>query len=329
MVELFIVIVLGFILDLMIGDPHYRYHPVRIMGGGIAFFEKILRRFRLDGLGGGILLVLIVEIISLSGYILIRVILYFIHPILALCFDIFICYSCLALKDLMDHMKPVIHGLESNNLSEAREAIAKVVGRDVRYLDEEGIERAAVETMAENFVDGFFSPLFWFLAGGILAYSIGFSPVMPAVCLMIASKAGSTLDSMVGYKSPEYAQFGKAGARLDDFINFVPARLSLIILFFGAWISGLHPVNGLSIALKDRMKHDSPNAAHAESFVAGALNIRLGGPTVYHDGLKEKPWLGEGYADPTMEQIYRTAMLIRVSSWVSMAVTFAILLLIK
>jgi adenosylcobinamide-phosphate synthase len=328
MVELFIVIVLGFILDLIIGDPHYRYHPVRIMGGGIVFFEKILRRFRLDGLGGGILLVLIVEIISLSGYILIRVILYLIHPIPALCFDIFVCYSCLAIKDLMDHMKPVIHGLESNNLSEAREAIAKVVGRDVRYLDEEGVGRAAVETMAENFVDGFFSPLFWFLAGGILGYILGLSPVMPALGLMIASKVGSTLDSMVGHKSPEYAEFGKAGARLDDLVNFVPARLSLIILFFGAWLSGLHPVSGLRVALKDRMKHDSPNAAHAESFVAGALNIRLGGPTVYQDGLKDKPWLGEGYADPTMEQIYRTAMLIKVSSWVSMAVTFIILLLI-
>jgi len=301
MVELFIVIVLAFILDLIIGDPHYRYHPVRIMGGGIAFFEKILRCFRLDGLGGGILLVLIIEIVSLSGYILIRSGLHLIHPILALWFDIFMCYSCLALKDLMDHMKPVMRGLESNDLSEAREAVAKVVGRDVRYLVGEGVGRAAVETMAENFVDGFFSPLFWFLAGGISAYIFGLSPVMPALGLMIASKVGSTLDSMVGYKSPEYAEFGKAGARLDDFINFVPARLSLIILFFGAWISGLHPVNGLRVALKDRMKHDSPNAAHAESFVAGALNIRLGGPTVYHDGLKEKPWLGEGCADPTME----------------------------
>jgi len=329
MVELFIVILLGFLFDLSIGDPHYRCHPVRIMGGGITFFERILRRFRLDGLGGGILLVLIMEIVSLSGYISIRVVLHLIHPIPALCFDIFICYSCLALRDLMDHMKPVMRGLESNNLSEAREAVAKVVGRDVRYLDEQGVSRAAVETMAENFVDGFFSPLFWFLAGGISAYILGLSPVMPALGLMIASKVGSTLDSMVGYKSPEYAEFGKAGARLDDLVNFVPARLSLIILFFGAWLSGLHPVNGLRVALKDRMKHDSPNAAHAESFVAGALNIRLGGPTVYQDGLKDKPWLGEGYADPTMEQIYRTATLIRVSSWVSMAVTFIILLLIK
>jgi len=327
--ELFTVILLGFLLDLSIGDPHYRCHPVRMMGGGITFFERMLRRFRLDGLGGGIVLVLIMEIVSISVYISIRVLLHLIHPIPALCFDVFICYSCLALKDLMDHMKPVISGLASNNLSEAREAVAKVVGRDVRYLDKDGVGRAAVETMAENFVDGFFSPLFWFLAGGILAHILGFSPVMLALGLMIASKVGSTLDSMVGYKSPEYAEFGKAGARLDDVVNFVPARLSLGILFLGAWLSGLHPVNGLRMALKDRTKHDSPNAAHAESFVAGALHIRLGGPTVYHDGLKEKPWLGEGYVDPTMEQIYRTMTLIRVSSWVSMAITFAVLLLIK
>ena len=183
--------------------------------------------------------------------------------------------------------------------------------------------------MAENFVDGFFTPLFWFLTGGILAYILGFSPVMLALSFMIASKVGSTLDSMVGYKSSEYIEFGKAGARLDDFINFLPARLSLIALFLSAGLTGLHPVNGLKTALKDRLKHDSPNAAHAESFVAGALKIRLGGPTVYHDGLKEKPWLGEGYADPTMEQVYKTTTLIRVSSWVSMAMTLAVLLLAK
>ena len=152
---------------------------------------------------------------------------------------------------------------------------------------------------------------------------------MPALGFMIASKVGSTLDSMVGYKSPEYAEFGKAGARLDDFINFLPARLSLIILFFGAWLSGLHPVNGLRGALKDRLKHDSPNAAHAESFLAGALNIRLGGPTVYEGKLKEKPWLGEEYADPTIRQIYKTMAFIKVSSWVSIVVTSAILLLVK
>ena len=150
-----------------------------------------------------------------------------------------------------------------------------VVGRDVRFLDEKGVCRASVETLAENFVDGFLSPLFWCLMGAVLANLLGLSPIKTAMSFMLAFKVASTLDSMVGYKNPDYIDFGVAGARLDDIMNFIPARFSLIILFVGAGISGFHPVNGLKAAMGDRLKHESPNSAHAESFVAGALDIRL------------------------------------------------------
>lgn len=166
-------------------------------------------------------------------------------------FDLFICYSCLALKDLVVHIKPVIHALETGDLPEARKRIALVVGRNIQSLDDKGVSRAAVETLAENFVDGFLSPVFWYLLGGILACILGLSPVITALSFMLAFKVGSTLDSMVGYKSPRFMDFGWASAKLDDVMNFIPARLSLIILFFGAWISGLHPLDGLRVALRD------------------------------------------------------------------------------
>jgi adenosylcobinamide-phosphate synthase len=134
---------------------------------------------------------------------------------------------------------------------------------------------------------------------------------------------------MVGYRNPEYIDFGLTGARLDDIMNFVPARFSLIILFVGAGISGLHPVHGLKVAMRDRLKHDSPNAAHAESFVAGALEIRLAGPVKYHDTLKDKPWLASGNPDPGPVHIKKTVLLVKHSAWVAVAISlFALFLFV-
>jgi len=328
MLELAIVLFLAFILDLLLGDPRYRLHPIRLIGRCIALFTRILRRAGLDGRWGGVVLVMMVVFTFLTAFLAPSLVLHHIHILLGLGFDLFICYSCLALKDLFYHMDKVIHALEGGNLAEARKEIAMVVGRDVRFLDEKGISRAAIETMAENFVDGFLSPLFWYLSGGILGYIFGLSPVITAISLMFVFKVASTLDSMVGYKDSEFMEFGWAGARLDDLMNFVPARLSLITLFVGAWICRLKPSEGISVALRDRLKHDSPNAAHAESFVAGALEVRLGGPTVYPDGQKDKPWLGEGNPDPLPQHIRRTASLLTRSAWVAVGCSICALVLL-
>ena len=152
------------------------------------------------------------------------------------------------------------------------------MGRDVRYLNKEGIIRATIETMAENFVDGFLTPVFYFFAGGIIGFLSGLPVAMTGTAFMLASKVASTLDSMAGYKTPEYYAFGWAAARFDDLVNFLPARLSLAVLFVGSAVSGLSPLKGLRVAFRDRLKHDSPNSAHAESFAAGAMGVRLGGP---------------------------------------------------
>jgi len=328
MLELACILFFGFLLDIAIGDPRYRFHPIRIIGQAISILEKIMWKFGLNGRGGGIIFVMILLTTFLCVYLLTSLALYRLYSPLGLCFDLFICYSCFALKDLINHTRPVIRALEAHNLSEAREGIAKVVGRDVKYLDEKGISRAAIESLAENFVDGFLSPLFWYLIGGILASLSGIPPLKIALCFMLAFKVISTLDSMVGYKTPKYEQFGWAGARLDDCMNFIPARLSLIILFAGAWISRLHPLDGLKVAVRDRLKHDSPNAAHAESFVAGALHIRLCGPIMYPNGVKKKPWLGDGKVDPGPTEIRRTAFLVMLSAWIAIAVHISTLLLL-
>jgi len=295
------------------------------MGKGVSLSEKMLGKLGWNGRGGGILLVLILECSSVSAYLLVSFALHHIYLPLGLCFDLYTCYSCLALGDLVNHIRTVIRSLESGRLDKARESIAMVVGRDVKSLEEEGVCRAAVETMAENFVDGFLSPLFWCLAGGILANLLGLYPVKTALSFMLFFKVASTLDSMVGYKSPKYEQFGRAGARLDDFMNFIPARLSLAVLFAGAFFTGLHPLQGLRVALRDRLKHESPNSAHAESFAAGALNSRLGGPTTYSEGLKDKPWLGDGDIDPGPKHVRRTALLVKCSAWIAVVVVLSIL----
>ena len=320
-------ILLGaFILDLFLGDPPYRLHPIRMIGQGIDYLQKALCSLGLDGRIGGILLTFLIGSASVGGYLLGTFTLHHLYPPLGWLFDLFVCYSCLALKDLIHHIKPVVRALENNDLDEARGKLSMVVGRDVRLLNKEGIARGAVETLAENFVDGFLSPIFWYVTGCVIAYAFGKYPITIAISFMLVFKIASTLDSMVGYKSAEYILFGRAGAKIDDFMNFVPARLSLFVLFAGAWISGLKPIQGLKVALRDRLKHDSPNAAHGESFVAGALDVRIGGPIRYPDGLKNKPWLGNGSPNLEPRHIQKTAVLIICSALVVIAIITALLL---
>jgi adenosylcobinamide-phosphate synthase len=323
MLELAAIIFLGFSLDALIGDPRYRYHPIRIIGRWITLIEKGIRGRGWNGKGGGLLLVATIQICALCCYLTASLLLHSLYRPLGLAFDLFICYSSLALKDLAAHAKPVIQALEKGDLHEAQNRIGLAVSREVRFLDAEGVSRAAVETLAENFVDGFLSPVFWYLVGSFLALVLGLPLVITAVSLMLVFKVASTLDSMVGYRSPEYLFFGWGGAKLDDLMNFVPARLSLIILFLGAWISGLHPLKGLRTARRDRLKHDSPNAAHAESFFAGTLDVRLCGPAVYRGALKEKAWLGNGNRDPGPEDIRKAAVLVRYSGWITILLSVA------
>ncbi|MBN1102598.1 MAG: cobalamin biosynthesis protein CobD [Deltaproteobacteria bacterium] len=313
----------AYLLDLSIGDPRYSAHPVRMIGRFITHAERIIRSAGAGGRGGGGILVLATAGVSLLGYFgLVRLVTW-IHPCVLALFQVFIVYSCLALGDLLDHIRPVIQALEAGELNRAREYLARTVGRDVRVLDEQGVARAAIETLAENFVDGFLSPLFWFFSGWAISSFLDFGRMSWAAGLMLLFKVASTLDSMVGYKDERYLCFGWAGARLDDLMNFIPARISILFLAVGAGVIGMNGIRGLRVALRDRLKHDSPNAAHAESFTAGALGIRLGGPTMYPEGEKKKPWLGEGKEEAGTLHIRQTLRLVRITSLVSI-LTFLI-----
>jgi len=216
------------------------------------------------------------------------------HPYAAVAFDVFVVYACLALKDMARHALPVAAALEADDLPSARAAVQRIVGRDAAVLDAPGVARAAVESVAESFVDGFFAPVCWFVAGALLAGVAGADALPWAVGAALAYRTINTLDSMVGYRDARYLLFGRVSARLDDALNFVPARLSLPILFLAAGMCRLDARAGWRSARRDRLKHESPNAAHAESFAAGALGLRLGGPLQYPDGPLDKPWIGDG-----------------------------------
>ncbi len=314
-----IMLISGFILDLIIGDPIYRYHPVRIIGNFIGVMQKILKGVCPDNKASGVCLAMLTVLFSLSIYLLLFVLFNKIHPAAVFLLNVYLIYSLIALKDLVKHCRPVIDALNDKDLIKARKSIGTIVGRDINYLDESGIIRAAVETLAENFVDGFLSPVFWYAAGCMIGTFVHINAVNSGVVFLILFKVVSTLDSMVGYKTEKYREIGWAGARLDDLMNFVPARLSLIILFLGSIFSGLNPLSGFRTYLRDRLKHESPNSAHSESFVAGTIRARLGGPTRYSDGIKDKPWLGEEFPDPDLDNIMRVIRLLLFSSFITVS----------
>jgi adenosylcobinamide-phosphate synthase len=317
----------AFVLDLLLGDPPFLFHPVRLIGAAISAFEKLLLRLRWSGLGGGIVLVTMTIGLAIGTYLILRHCIGGKHPFLATVLDLYLAYSCLALKDLCKHAEPIAESLVRGDLTQARTELQNIVGRDTSSLNPEGVAKGAVESVAENFVDGVLSPLFWYSVTAVFSHVFGCpAPAAAGIVGMLAFKAISTLDSMVGYRSEHYLLFGRPAARLDDLANFLPARLSLIILSIGAVLSGEKAWAGWQISRRDRLKHLSPNAGHSESFVAGALGIRLGWPTVYQEEIVEKPWLGNGDEEVGADHIRRCFRLIYRSSWFTCLVFAAALL---
>jgi adenosylcobinamide-phosphate synthase len=314
------ILISALVLDLILGDPPFRFHPVRLIGSTISGLERLFLRLGWSGLGGGALLASSTIAVFLVLYLVVRSFLGRLHPFLTSVLDLYLAYSFLALKDLLNHATPVAQALARSDLTHARTALQKIVGRDTSNLDTEGVVRGAVESVAENFVDGVLSPMFWYTLLAVLSHVFGCpAPAAAGILTMLSFKVISTLDSMVGYRSNHYLLFGRPAARLDDLANFLPARLSLIILYIGAVFSGESAREGWKIALRDRRKHPSPNAGHPESFAAGALGIKLGGPSAYQEGVVDKPWLGSGDGQPDPSHIRRCCRLVYRSSWVALS----------
>jgi adenosylcobinamide-phosphate synthase len=313
-----LIITSAFLLDLLFGDPEYRLHPVRLIGRLIGSSYMWASKLPINRRLSGVLIVFFVLFVSICSYLFFWILFSYFN--LALLLDVFLAYSFIAIKDLVDHVNPIIESLKKGELSQARYYLSKVVGRDTRRLDKEGIIRAAVETIAEGFVDGFFSPLFWFFAGIPVGCPVGF---------MLGYKVINTLDSMLGYKSEQLKEIGWASARLDDLVNFVPARVSILFLLIGAFICRLSLKRALYVTLRDRLKHSSPNSGHSEAFFAGAIGIKLGGPTYYFYGLVQKPWIGDEVKKVDTSDILTALRLAKTTSFFCMFCCFLMPLLFE
>ena len=279
-------------LDLLLGDPHWMPHPVRWMGKTISALERLLRRIfpksPIGERGAGIVLALALPILFGGGSALILWGLGQVSPWLSWVVQLWFTYQLLAARSLQKESMAVYYPLKKHDLEGARQAVSRIVGRDTQALDETGVAKAAVETVAENTCDGVTAPLIFLFLGGLPAG--------------MAYKAVSTLDSMVGYKNEKYRWFGWASARLDDVLNFIPARLSGLLMCIGAaLLPGCSGPRAWSIFWRDRRKHASPNSAHTEAAAAGALHIQLGGSNYYFGKLVEKPTIGD--ADHPVEPL--------------------------
>jgi adenosylcobinamide-phosphate synthase len=304
-------ILIAVALDLVIGDPRWFPHPVRLMGNLAMALEPHFRAIvESPGLAGIItaLVVIVTTAICATGLVFsCRAI----HPVAGDLMSVFLIYTGIAARDMVDHSSKVYEALKDGSLEDARSRVAMICGRDTDRLDEAGIVRATVESVAENAADGVISPLFYAVIGGPIA--------------IMAYKAVNTLDSTFGYKNPKYSEFGWFSAKLDDWANFIPARLTGILIPFAAFVLNLNAVRSYQILARDRLRHPSPNAGQAEAAIAGALGIQLGGLSYYDGEASNKPTLGEPLMTPGPKHIHQANWLLLVTSGLALALLLGIM----
>ena len=294
----------GFVIDLLLGDPAWMPHPVVFMGRCISALEKSLRRIfpktPKGELVGGVILAAVLPLGTLAFTGLCVWGLGLVHPVLGFALQVLWCWQALAAKGLRQESENVRRALDTGTLDDARKAVSRIVGRDTAALSREGVIRAAVETVAENFSDGVVAPLFWMLIGG--------AP------LALAYKAVNTMDSMVGYKNDRYLYFGRAAAKLDDAANWLPSRLAALLLVAAAPLTGQNAKRAFVLWRRDRRKHASPNSAQTESAMAGALGVRLAGPASYFGKVHQKPWIGDDTRPIEPQDITRAGRMLYAGS---------------
>ncbi len=276
--DLSLQILIAFALDLVIGDPKGWPHPVRWIGKTASRLESATRKRFADPFAAGTVTAVGMIAGTFATVWALLAMLGALHPWAETLASIYCIYTALSVRSLFDESRPVRQHLERGGVTEARQSLAHIVGRDTESLDQRGIVRATVETISENTVDGIVAPLFYACLGG--------AP------LALAYKAVNTLDSMFGYKNEKYLRFGKAAARIDDAANWIPARLAAPIMTLGAALCGKNALRACKTVLRDGSRHASPNAGIPEAAVAGALGIRLGGSAFYGGEKMDKPWIG-------------------------------------
>jgi adenosylcobinamide-phosphate synthase len=304
--------------DLAVGDPVYRFHPVRLVGATILALEDALRRIGADGYLGGVVLTIGVSFGWTAGLTLLIAAAWAVTPWLGWLVHVFVLYSFVALGDLVRHVTRVEAAASSGEIDRARQALSHLVGRDTAAIDAEGCRRAAIESLSESLTDGFTSAVFWYVIAGI-----------PGLVLF---KVVSTLDSMVGYKTPRYLQFGWCGARADDVMNYVPARLTwLLLAATAAVVPRCSARKACVIGWRQHRCLPGPNAGWSEAAAAGAIERRLVGPIWNHGALVTDIWIGDPRDPPagSADDVSRALTLVLGAGLVATLLASAVLWLIR
>ena len=301
-------VVLGFGIDLIVGDPHSIPHPVIFIGKLISTMEKLVRKIfpktiKGENFAGGVLWLVVVAI-SITVPALLLWLCYGIHVWLGLAIESIMCWQILATKSLKDESMKVYAALKTGNIAKSRYAVSMIVGRDTENLDDKAVARAAVETVAENTSDGIVAPLIFLAIGGA---PLGFF-----------YKAVNTMDSMLGYVEMPYKNIGLVPAKMDDVMNVIPSRLSALIMLLAGWLLKLNVKNGWKIFRRDRFHHASPNSAQTESVCAGLLGLRLAGDAWYHGVIHKKKYIGDALREIEYEDILRACRLLYVTAVLSL-----------
>ena len=301
-------LIIGLVLDTILGDPYTMPHPVRLIGHMISACEKIVRKNMPNNLRlGGTLLAIAVSGVSFAVSLIIVLIAYRISSVLGVLAEGIMCYYLIAAKCLKNESMKVHKAIAANDIEGARKAVSMIVGRDTERLDEKGIIKATVETVAENTSDGVTAPVMFMALGGA---PLGFF-----------YKAVNTMDSMIGYKNEKYADIGRTAAKLDDVLNYIPSRLTALAMTAAAFILGYDGKGAYRIWKRDRYNHASPNSAQTESACAGALGIQLAGDAYYFGELHKKPYIGDKQRDVENGDIVRANRLMYGSALIITAVS--------
>ncbi len=338
---------LGFLLDLLLGDPHWLPHPIQLIGTLITGTEKKIRNFtkaslcqacpsgkstdipamEAEGLsnerknraelwqGAGLAVIVLTSVTITAISLLLFA--YWLHPYLGIAAECMMTYQILAVKCLKVESMKVFQCLKNNDLEQARLAVSMIVGRDTKCLDEEGVAKAAIETVAENTSDGVIAPMLYLAVGG------------PALGFFY--KAVNTMDSMVGYKNDTYLYFGRAAAKLDDIMNYLPARISAWLMIFCSFLLGssFSGKGAWNIYRRDRRKHASPNSAQTEAVCAGALSIQLAGDASYFGKVVKKPYIGEALRRVEFEDIKHAIHLLYAAAWMCELLCLLVMLVLS
>lgn len=310
-----LVLAAGFFLDMVLGDPHSFPHPVRWLGTFISRREKSLRgrypKTKSKELASGVILAAETLAVTLAGALGVLKLAGSVSGSLGLMLETVMCYQMLAARSLVDESMKVYEALAAGDTGKAKEALSMIVGRDVENLSEEGIIKAAVETVAENASDGVIAPLFYMALGG--------AP------LMFLYKAVNTMDSMVGYQNETYLYFGRAAAKLDDLANLIPSRIAGLLMVVCAKGVGLDSKGAWRIFRRDRYAHKSPNSAQTEAACAGALGVELAGNASYFGKICRKPTIGDRIRPVENQDIPRANRLMYASAGLMAALCWGIL----